>query len=283
MSMRENQFRGLGPHGFHRIHYTEWGDPANQRVLVCVHGLTRCARDFDDLAAALADDYRVLCPDVAGRGQSDWLTVKDDYNYPQYMADMNALIARSGAEQVDWVGTSMGGLIGMFLAAMPGSPIRKMVINDVGPFIPKAALQRIGTYVGQTTTFPSLEQIESFIRFIAASFGPLTDEQWRHLTIHSTRRLDSGEYTFRYDPGIAEHFKAIADEDVDLWPIWDAIRCPVLLLRGAQSDVLTREDAIAMTQRGPKPKLVEFPGIGHAPALMDDAQIHSVRDWLSMD
>lgn len=280
MTMRENHLLGLGPHGFHRIAYTEWGEPDNDRVLICVHGLTRNGRDFDLLAAALERDYRILCPDVVGRGSSDWLPFKTDYGYPQYMADMNALIARSGAEQVDWVGTSMGGLIGMFMAAQPGTPIRRMVLNDVGPFIPKAALQRIGAYVGQPITFASLEQLEGYMRTIAASFGPLTDDQWRHLAMHSAHRRDDGRYVLRYDPGIAKPFQQMVDKDVDLWPVWDTIRCPVLLLRGKDSDVLTGADAAAMTMRGPETRLMEFAGVGHAPMLMSDDQIGVVRDWL---
>lgn len=280
MSMRSSDVRGLSSRGFHRVHYTEWGDPANDKVLVCVHGLTRNARDFDFFAAALEDEYRVLCPDVVGRGKSDRLANKVDYGYPQYMLDMNALIARSQADQVDWVGTSMGGLIGMFLAAQPNTPIRRLVINDVGPFIPKVALQRIAAYVGQPISFASLDEMERYVRTVAASFGPLTDAQWRHLTVHGARRLEDGRYAFCYDPGIAEGFKAVVDEDVDLWPVWDAIRCPVLLLRGEQSDVLTREDAETMTRRGPRATLVEFAGIGHAPALMAEDQIAAVRDWL---
>lgn len=283
MTMTSKHFLGLGLHGFHRIHYTEWGDPANDKVLICVHGLTRTARDFDFLAASLETDYRILCPDVPGRGQSEWLTHKADYGYPLYVADMAALLARSGAEQVDWVGTSMGGLIGMLLAFQPGSPIRKLVVNDVGPFIPKAAMERMAAYVGQPVSFADLTAMERYLRVIAAPFGPLTDAQWQHLTIHSARQLESGEYAFAYDPGIAEAFKNAALDDVNLWPVWDAIRCPVLVMRGAESDVLTHEDAKAMQQRGPRAKLVEFTGIGHAPALMADDQIAVVRDWLLAD
>ncbi len=279
MTMTSKHFLGLGPHGFHRVHYTEWGDPSNPRVLICVHGLTRNARDFDFLATAVEKNYRVICPDIVGRGQSEWLTHKPDYNYPQYLNDMTALLARTGAEAVDWVGTSMGGLIGMLLAAQPGSPIRKLVMNDVGPLVPKTGLARIAEYVGKPVKFNSIAEMERYLRMIAAPFGPLTDDQWRHLTIHSARRLENGDYIFAYDPGIAEPMKTIL-EDVNLWPVWDAVRCSVLVLRGANSDVLNRTDAEMMTQRGPKTKLVEFTGIGHAPALMSDDQIQTVKDWL---
>lgn len=279
MTMRSNYLLGLGPHGFHRLHYTEWGDPANDKVLLCVHGLTRTGRDFDYLAAALERDYRILCPDVVGRGQSDWLADKSGYNYPQYLADMTALIARCGAARVDWIGTSMGGLIGMFLAAQPGTPIHKLVMNDVGPFVPKAGLQRIADYLGRPVDFADLVEMERYVRWIAAPFGRLTDEQWRHLTVHSARQREGGRYEFAYDPGIAEPFKMQVD-DVDLWPVWEAVRCPVLVLRGAESDVLTSADAQAMRSRGPKAELVEFPGVGHAPMLLDAAQIAVARDWL---
>ncbi len=280
MPMRSHAVLGLGTGGFHRMRYTEWGDSDNPRVLICVHGLTRNGRDFDIFAAAMESDYRVLCPDVVGRGQSDWLSDKAGYAYPQYLADMAVLIARSGAERVDWVGTSMGGLIGMLLAAQPNSPIRKLVINDVGPFIPRAALQRIATYVGTAPSFANLARMESHIRVVSAPFGPLSDAQWHHLTVHAARRRPDGGYEFAYDPDIAEPFRNHASTDIDLWPFWERISCPVLTLRGAESDLLLHADAVAMTRRGPGAELLEFAGIGHAPMLMDDSQIEPVRDWL---
>ncbi|MCC8988034.1 MAG: alpha/beta hydrolase, partial [Candidatus Contendobacter sp.] len=176
MTMTSHHYRALGPHGFHRIHYTEWGDPANPKALICAHGLTRTGRDFDFLAAALAQDYRVICPDVVGRGQSDWLNDKADYTYPLYVNDLAMLVARIDAERIDWVGTSMGGLIGIFLASYPGAPIHKLVINDIGPRIPAAGLQRVAAYVGQVVAYDSIEKMERFMRTIAAPFGKLTDE-----------------------------------------------------------------------------------------------------------
>jgi pimeloyl-ACP methyl ester carboxylesterase len=283
MAITSKYYRGLGPRGFHRIHYTQWGDPHNATVLICVHGLTRTGRDFDFLAAALENDYRVVCPDVVGRGGSEWLTVKTDYGYPQYVNDMAALIARTGAEQVDWVGTSMGGLIGMMLAAQPGTPIRKLVMNDVGPFIPKAGLERIADYVGKAVRFADLDEMERYVRTIAAPFGQLSDEQWRHLTVHSARQLESGEWAFAYDPGIAEPFQGVELADIDLWTIWDAVRCPVLVTRGMESDVLTHTDAETMRRRHTQTTLMEFEGIGHAPALMSEDQIQFVRHWLLFD
>jgi pimeloyl-ACP methyl ester carboxylesterase len=272
---------GLGPHGFHKIAYAEWGDAASPRVLVCVHGLTRNGRDFDKLAQALAGRYRITCPDVAGRGQSDWLPVKTDYGYPLYLADMAALVARLGAEQIDWVGTSMGGIIGMMLAAMPNSPIRRMVLNDVGPLIPKAAIERIGSYVGRDPLFPDLAAGEAYFREVAAPFGRLSDAEWRHLTLHSLREDKAGGFRLRYDPAIGDAFHVPDIKDVDMWPIWDRVRCPILLIRGAESDLLLRATAEEMTRRGPKARLVEFAQCGHAPALMAPEQIAAIRDFLA--
>jgi pimeloyl-ACP methyl ester carboxylesterase len=280
--MREHTLACLGPHGFHRLHYYEWGEPANARVLICVHGLTRNGRDFDALAKVLSKDYRVLCPDMPGRGKSEWLTHKEDYAYPVYCADMAALIARSGAATVDWVGTSMGGIVGMLLAAQAGSPIRKLVMNDVGARIPATALNRLKTYVGKDPKFDSLEEAEAYLRFVSAPFGSLTDAQWRHLSEMSFRLRDDGTWGLVYDPAIANAF-AGPPADVDLWTFWDLVRCPTLVLRGAESDLLPHETALEMMRRGPKAKLVEFPGIGHAPMLMAEDQIAVVRDFLLTD
>jgi pimeloyl-ACP methyl ester carboxylesterase len=278
--MRQQSLSCLGVHGFHRLNYYEWGDPANSKVAICVHGLTRNGRDFDDIAHALSGEYRVLCPDVAGRGKSEWLTHKEDYAYPVYCADMAALIARSGAQAVDWIGTSMGGLIGMLLAAQPNSPIRKLVMSDVGPFIPKSSLERLSTYVGKPATYESFEDFEQYVRTISAPFGPLTDAQWRRLTESTAGRNDDGKWITNYDPAIARAFtQPIAD--VVLWPFWDQVSCPTLVLRGKDSDLLLSETAKEMTTRGPKARLVEFAGIGHAPMMMEQSQIAVVREFLA--
>jgi pimeloyl-ACP methyl ester carboxylesterase len=277
--MRAGQLHNLGPHGFHCTRYWEWGDPANPNVVICVHGLTRNGRDFDTLAQALAPHFRVLCPDVVGRGRSDWLSHKQDYGYPLYLSDLTALIARTGVDSVLWVGTSMGGLIGMMLAAQPGNPIRKLVVNDVGPLVPRTALERLAQYVGKAPRCDNLAQFEAYLRTVFAPFGPLTDAQWQHLATTSVQRNDDGTFSPAYDPGIAAAFSGEL-KDVVLWPLWDAIVCPTLVLRGAQSDLLLRETAVQMTQRGPKAKLKEFDGIGHAPALMSVDQIEVLRDFL---
>jgi pimeloyl-ACP methyl ester carboxylesterase len=278
--MIERSLSSLGPHGFHRLAYLEWPGPPDAPVLVCVHGLTRNARDFETLADALATRYRVIAPDMPGRGRSEWLADGADYDNPVYLADIAALIARLDVERVDWVGTSMGGIIGMLFAALPGNPIHRLVINDVGPVVPKEGLKRIADYVGLDPSFPDMDALEAALRFIHAPFGPLTDEQWRKLAAQSARRKQDGTYGLNYDPKIAEPFQKIAGEDLDLRPYWEKIVCPVLLLRGAQSDILRRQDAEAMTQRGPRAKLVEFAGIGHAPALIEPDQIGIVRDFL---
>ncbi|SNS36941.1 MULTISPECIES: alpha/beta fold hydrolase [unclassified Azospirillum] len=272
---------GLSATGFHKIAYREWG--AGPRTIVCVHGLTRNGRDFDRLAADLADTLkaRVICPDVVGRGQSGRLVNPDHYGYPQYLADMAALIARLEVEHVDWIGTSMGGLIGMMLAAQPNSPIRRLVINDIGPFVPKAALERIGDYVGQDPVFADLTAAEQYFRDHYAGFGQLTAEQWLHMAQHSTDRQDDGSYRLAYDPGIARIFKIAPIGDVDLWALWQVIRQPTLVIRGALSDLLLAETAERMTAEGPKAQLYTVPDAGHAPALMAPDQIAVIRDFLS--
>lgn len=277
--MRTNELRCLGPHGFHRVAYHEWGDPSNPHVVLCVHGLTRNGRDFDHLARALAPQFRVICPDVAGRGSSQWLTHKQDYGYPLYLADMATLIARTGADRVDWIGTSMGGLMGMMLAAQPDTPIRRLLLNDIGPFIPRAALERLAQYVGKAPGFPTLEALEKYLRVVMEPFGTLTDEHWRHLATHSSRRNDDGTFVLSYDPAIANAFAGPL-QDVSLWPMWDAIRCPTEVVRGKESDLLLRETAEEMTRRGPKAQLIELAGIGHAPALMAEDQITIVKEFV---
>ena len=279
-AMIERSIACVGPHGFHRLAYLEWPGPRDALTVICVHGLTRNARDFDTLAEALSDRYRVVCPDMPGRGQSAWLPASEDYAYPLYIADIVTLIARLDVAALDFVGTSMGGLIGILLAAMPGAPIRRLVVNDVGPVVPKDGIERIAAYVGLDPSFPDLDALEAALRRIHAPFGPLSDAQWRHMALHSARRKPDGGFGLAYDPKIAEPFKKQPIEDVDLWSSWDAISCPTLVLRGAQSDILRRQDADAMTQRGPKARLVEFAGIGHAPSLTAPDQIAAIGDFL---
>ncbi len=267
--------------GLHRLSYLEWGDPANPRVLLCVHGLTRCARDFDRLAAALADRYRVVCPDMPGRGESGWLADPMEYATPTYVNDVVTLVARLGVDAVDWVGTSMGGLIGMALAALDGNPVRRLVLNEAGPVVAAAALERIGAYVGKAPEFPSFDAAERYIRTVSAPFGPHSDTEWRSLTEHVVRRMPDGGYRVHYDPAIAVPFDAAGPHrDLELWPLWERIRCPTLVIRGELSDLLSRATVERMRASGPRAQAVEIPGVGHAPTLMHPDQIAIVRDFL---
>ena len=278
----------LGARGLRRMAYWEWGDAANPKVLVCVHGLARQARDFDTLARAMASEYRVVCPDVVGRGQSDWLADPGGYQIPAYVADMVTLLARLDAETVHWVGTSMGGLIGLGLASLPGSPIGKLVLNDVGPAIQFEALQRIGSYLGQPLRWQTVEEAAAYLQTISASFGPHTPEQWLALSRPMLRPLAAEEGTgfkLHYDPAIARPFKDLTPEIVAAgealtWAAYDALRCPVLLLRGADSDLLSAATAEAMSLRGPRARRVDFAGVGHAPTLVAADQVAAVRDFL---
>ena len=275
----------LDSQGLHRMAYWEWGDPGNPRVVVCAHGLARQGRDFDTLAAALAPRWRVICPDVVGRGCSDRLADPMAYQIPTYVADMVTLIARLDVEQLAWVGTSMGGLIGLGLAAFKGSPINRLLLNDVGPAIEFAALERIGTYLGQPLRWPDEAAAADYLWSISESFGPHTREQWLALTRPQLRPAPEGGLMSHYDPAIALPFRQVTPElakagEALLWYAYDSLSCPTLLLRGAQSDLLSSATAQAMTQRGPRARLVEFEGVGHAPTLVADDQLRCVQDFL---
>jgi pimeloyl-ACP methyl ester carboxylesterase len=276
--MREGAVHCMDPHGFHFMRYAEWGDPKNPRVLLCVHGLTRNGRDFDHVAQALSDAYRVVCPDVVGRGRSDWLRDPADYTYPLYCGDMATLIASLHAETVDWLGTSMGGIIGMIMASMPGSPVRKLVMNDVGSLIPKESLERIGLYVGREPDFATFEELLAAMRSVSP-FGELGDEQWRHLALHVAKQDESGRWKFRYDPGIGRNFHATPPADVDLSFYWNGVPGPALVIRGEHSDLLRAETLERMSAR-PHTQTFTVPNTGHAPMLMDDAQAGVVRRFL---
>jgi pimeloyl-ACP methyl ester carboxylesterase len=286
MSPRLHDFAALGPHGFTRVAYAEWGPAEAARTVLCVHGLTRNGRDFDPLAEALADEgVRVVAPDIPGRGRSAWLTHPADYGYPFYVGAMASLIARLRVERLDWVGTSMGGLIGMMLAAQRDTPIRRLVLNDIGAFIPKASLVRIGTYVGDEPLFDGLEAAEEYLRRRQAGFGRLSDAQWQHLARHNVRPGPDGKLRLHYDPAIAAAFTAKEPDDVALWPIWDLVACPTLILRGAQSDLLLPQTVAEMKSRGAagtagKVETAEIAECGHAPALMARDQIALVARFL---
>src|SRR5450755_1953472 len=276
----------LDPRGLHRMAYWQWerAGGASDRVLVCVHGLTRQGRDFDTLARAMQADYRVVCPDVVGRGESDRLADSAGYQIASYVADMTTLLARLDATTVHWVGTSMGGLIGMALAALPGSPITRLVLNDVGPAIDAAGIARIGSYVGLPLTWASEDEAADYLLGISQGFGVRDRETWMALTRPMLRR-EGERFRLHYDPAIAVPLRAVTPEaaalgEAALWAAYDAIRCPTLVLRGVDSDILSPATAAAMTQRGPKARLHEFDGVGHAPMLVVPEQVAVVREFL---
>jgi hypothetical protein len=278
---RELDVQCLSPAGLHRVAYTEWGDPASESVLLCVHGLARVGRDFDELARAMSGEYRVVCPDIVGRGRSARLLDPMHYQIPQYVADMVTLLARLNARTVHWVGTSMGGLIGMALAAQPGSPINRLVLNDVGPVLRAEALKRIADYIGNAPLFADFAAAEAYIRAVSAPFGLTTDAQWRRLAETSVTPNGNG-FRLHYDPAIAVPLKAqqTGSADVNLWPLYEAVKCPTMVVRGEFSDLLDRATHGEMAQRGPHATIAEVPGVGHAPMFMDEAQIAIVRNFL---
>lgn len=283
--------------GSHRMAYWLWGDERASHVVVCAHGLSRQGRDFDVLAQALVErarqPLRVVCPDVVGRGRSDWLADPMGYQLPNYAADMLQMLAQLNAAApittLDWVGTSMGGLIGMAIAGSPNlplpTPVHKLVLNDVGPVIQWQALQRIGTYLGNTGRFESVEQAADAMWAISQSFGPHTREQWLALSQPMVKPHPDGGVTLHYDPAIAVPFRALTEEaaaqgQAAIWQLYDNIRARTLLVRGAQSDLLAKDTALAMTTRGPKARLIEFEGVGHAPTFVSDDQVGAVASFL---
>jgi pimeloyl-ACP methyl ester carboxylesterase len=287
--------------GGHRMAYWQWGaesgDEAAGHVIVCVHGLSRQGRDFDVLAQALveqaAGQLRVVCPDVAGRGKSDWLKDPMGYQVPTYVGDMLAMLAQlhkqSPITRLDWVGTSMGGLIGMAIAGTPRLPlpvpVRRMVLNDVGPTIEWRSIERIKGYLGKTGRFDNVQQAADAMWAISTSFGPHTPQQWLALSQPMVRELAEGGLTLHYDPAIAVPVQATTQEaaaqgEAMLWQLYDNIRARVLVTRGAESDLFSKATALAMTQRGPRASLVEFPGVGHAPTFVPDNQVQAVALFL---
>ncbi|OXI88426.1 alpha/beta hydrolase [Burkholderia sp. AU33423] len=279
---RQRRVQCASAAGLHHVAYTEWGDPANPRVLVCVHGLTRSGRDFDRLAAALSDTYRVVCPDVVGRGQSDWLADPRLYAIPQYVSDMVTLIARLDVESVDWFGTSMGGLIGMAFAGLPGSPLRRMIVNDVGPRIEPDSLTRIGEYLGVQPRFATRQEGIDYLTSLSLPFGALTADEWREINGPLLRELPEGGWTIRYDPRIAEPFRATTPElaalgEAALWHAIETTNASLLVVRGEASDLLSRETVADMERRGRHVTHAEIPGAGHAPAFIDASQIALAR------
>lgn len=283
---RTGRILGLSRSGFHEVAYVEWGPVDADHVVLCVHGLTRQGRDFDYLASELATQgTRVVCPDLVGRGRSGWLRDPADYSVLQYCADMNALIAYTGAGSVDWVGTSLGGLIGIVLAGLPGSPIQRLVINDIGPVVPMNGLQRISQYVADMPeAFDSFDDAERYLRKVLAPFGDLPDEHWRHLTQYSVRRdPERDRYLTLCDPAILQALRAPANPGAHLWTYWDAIDHPVLVVRGRGSDILPAYLSNEMARRNPHAIVHDVPYCGHAPTLMPRDQIEAVVGFLTAE
>ncbi|HSW15911.1 MAG TPA: alpha/beta hydrolase [Ramlibacter sp.] len=287
-----------GPAGPHRMAYWQWGSPQAAHVVVCVHGLSRQGRDFDVLARTLVaaageDGVRVVCPDVPGRGHSEWLADPAFYGVPTYAADMLVMLAAlheaAPIRRIGWVGTSMGGMIGLALCGSPKlplpAPISDLVLNDVGPVIQWAALERIGQYLGRAGRFDTLQQAADAMAAISTGFGPHTPQEWLALSEPMVRASPEGGFVLHYDPAIAVPIRALTPDDVPkgeaaLWNLYDHVKARTLLLRGADSDLLTHETAQAMTQRGPHARLVEFDGVGHAPTLVAPLQVAAVVSFL---
>lgn len=285
MQAKRKTVQCLSPAGLHRMAYKEWGDPSNQNVLICVHGVTRVSDDFDVLALALSDEYRIICPDVVGRGRSDWLPNPQLYQISQYVSDMVSLLARLDVEAVDWLGTSMGGLIGMGLASMPKNPIRKLILNDVGPALNLDAIVRIGEFIGQDVRFDTFDEAAAYIREVSITFGSHSDAQWHKLASDVLKQNKDGKWIRHYDLGLSIPVKAITPElatagQTMLWAAYDAVKCKTLLVRGSESDLLTIEAAQEMTKRGPCASLVEIAGVGHAPTFVQPEQIAIARNFL---
>ncbi len=261
---------------FRRMNVQLAGDPANP-VLVCVHGLTRNSHDFDRVAAALADRYYIVAPDLPGRGDSDWLEGAALYQPLSYCEALSHLLAWLD-RPVMWLGTSLGGICGMMLAASVGAPITKLILNDVGPFIPAAALQRIGSYVTPPGVFADLAAVEAYLRVNLGSFAPMDDNDWRHMARTSSRTAPGGGFVLHYDPAIATGFAGVEPQDVNMWPIYSAVACPKMVIRGSKSDLLTADLLQKLAAEGAV--VHEVPGVGHAPSLYDQASLQAIDRFL---
>ncbi len=266
--------------GLHQLAYNDWGDQRNPNVLICAHGLTRNKHDFDELAKKLSTKRRVISFDFPGRGESDWLSNKSCYDYPQYIVDALMIIARTGAKKMDWLGTSMGGLLGMTLASLKKSPIKQLILNDVGPFIPQAALARIAAYVTDPPQCSTADELENYMRSTYDGFGELTNDQWKHLLHYGQRTLENGKLTLNYDPDISQAFSNKPLEDIDLWPLWQQTQQRTLVIRGEHSDLLTRSTAEEMIKNRPDVDLIEISNTAHSPALMNNTDISYLEEWL---
>lgn len=278
--MQKKSFLSLSTSGFHKVSYVEWGSFNTARTIICSHGLTRNGRDFDFLAEYLSTDSRIVCPDLIGRGASDWATDAHLYNQAQYLIDMTALIARLDANSITWIGTSLGGMLGMYLASQENSPITSLILNDVGPVVPRAAIARIAKYAGNDPTFPNIDVAKQYMQRIFATGEKLSDEIWNNLTLHSVTQQSDGSYRLAYDPKISSSMLKFWFTGVHLWSIWDRIRCPVLTLWAEKSDILLPDTIDKMRRSGPKTEVVKIPNCGHAPSLMTKDQVEIISKWL---
>ncbi len=298
--MKMDYVLGLTEDGFHKVVYTEWGNTAENEIpIICVHGLTRNSRDFDPLAEHLSkhSQRHVYCPDIVGRGESDWLKNPQHYTYEHYIEDLNALIARTRARQIDWIGTSMGGILGMIMASLPNTPIRRLILNDVGAQIPVKAIARLSKYAGRDPVFRSLDEAKRYYKVIYADFGELSEDQWQKLTEHSLREESPGRFVTKLDQGIKSTpsksqiaWKILLNPqkalegtffDIDLWQIWRKVKCPVLLIHGTRSDLLLPDVIEKMQRLHPTMEVLEVPDAGHAPALQKEDQIQVIDRWLN--
>lgn len=272
---------GVSEEGFHRIAYREWCKDPNLPTVICVHGLTRLSHDFNILAGALADNYRVIAPDLVGRGRSSWFKKMRNYNYLQYCADVNTLIARLNVGKVHYVGTSLGGMIGMTLASMPRSPIQSLILNDAGPEPRLTEMRRLGRYIGKAPDFSSIRDARHYVQKIYRGFGSLSKEQWQYMTEYSVRQTEDHVFNMHYDPKIGDAFRAsYSYYGYNLWSYWDKIECATLTLRGEQSNFLEEKTMLRMQERAVDNNYVVFPNSGHAPALITKEQIKIVRDFI---
>ena len=281
---RHVSYRGLGVTGMHPLHATDWGPKRSSRVVVCAHGYSGNGRDFDALAAALAaDGWRVICPDFAGRGRSAWLPAMQ-YHFPRFIADTRTLLATLEVTEVHWIGTSMGGLLGMMLAAQSSGPVRSLVMNDVGAFLPLDALQHIARNLEAPMAFPSLRDVEAHLRHTHRDWGEITDAQWKALARHHAVRSPGGGFRLHYDPQIAAISRPMPlTPGLYFWDSWYRVRCPVLLLRGERSAVFPPDVAQAMLDAKPAARFEEIAGAGHAPGLMSPPEIALLREWLAQE
>jgi len=276
---RQGSFRSISKQGYHTVAYQDWGPINSKDNVFCLHGLTRNSHDFDNLAKVMSKKRRMICPDLIGRGNSEWLDSGDDYQIPQYNLDITVLASKIGCEEFDIIGTSLGGLMGIVMAGMKNTPVRRLIINDIAPEIPFSAFRRLTSYIGQNLLFADIAEVEAHLRDSLAPFGPMTDEDWATMAIYSSHESDGG-YRLSYDPSIAKNYKRYWFlVYFNLWKYWNNIKCPVLILRGTESDFLTKPLLKRMKRRLPHADVIEFEGVGHTPTLNASMQIDPIIKW----